>query len=101
MLSLLHFLGEMSVSKHLLYSMWHNENVAANKFLVLKEYVFGTIFKNTKISKKELEEIEQKLASFVSRLTEKWKACQRNKSFFWEEKQEMAWYSTLSTQAND
>lgn len=51
-LSLLHFIGGMSVLRRCLFALWLSENVAEKKSLVLSEYVLGQIIK-TKLSEAE------------------------------------------------
>ena len=89
LLRLLHFLGEMSVPKRVLFCMWLGESVVSRKLLVLNEYVFGTILKNINLSDNDIKEINKKLANFVSRLLVKWKECYYNTKFF--EKKNQKW----------
>lgn len=77
LLTMLSFLGTMSVCKRTLFSVWLGEKDTLKKFSALEEFVFSNVIEKSKCTEEEHNLIVKELKNFSKRLSDKCRECHR------------------------
>lgn len=75
LLTIIFFLGSMSVQKRELFNIWRSERLSSNKVNSVETYIYENIIDAKLYNELELIIIRKKISNFIAKLVEKWKAC--------------------------
>lgn len=63
----------MSVSKRVLFTVWHMEPDASKKLLAVQSYIYNNIIDKSKFEDSQCANIDTKIKNFIKKMTVKWK----------------------------